>query len=77
MTAGEAINAPRIHHQWMPEKLNFENRWDQPHTISALRAFGHETIHTGGVGVAQLIQVTTDGVRAASDPRGGGRPAGY
>lgn len=77
MTPGEAIDAPRFHHQWMPEKLNFENRWDQPRTISALRAFGHETNHTGSIGVAQLIQVAPDGVHAASDPRGGGRPAGY
>ncbi|MCH7547703.1 MAG: gamma-glutamyltransferase [Planctomycetes bacterium] len=77
MTPGEAIDAARIHHQWMPEKLYFENRWNQLQTISALRAFGHETDRTGSIGVAQLIQVASDGVHAASDPRGGGRPAGY
>ena len=77
MTPGESIAAPRFHHQWMPDKLNFENRWDHPHTISALRALGHVTDHMGAIGVAQIIQVTADGIRAASDPRGGGRPAGY
>ena len=52
-----------------------------------MNALGHETGATDGVGVAQVIGVTPGdggagnagegGVHAASDPRRGGRPAGY
>ena len=77
MTSGRAVAAPRFHHQWMPNVLQFENDWCDPAVSSALQQLGHETGTTESVGVVQLIRVTPKGIRAASDPRKGGAPAGY
>ena len=77
MHPGEAVAAARLHHQWMPMRLDFEAEWTNAATISAMRALGHETGSIDGVGVAQVIGVTTRGVHAASDPRRGGQPAGH
>ena len=72
-----AVDRARIHHQWMPETLRFEDGWSSPGTISNLKALGHVVENIDGVGVAQMIGIDEQGVHAASDPRRGGRPAGY
>lgn len=72
-----AVTAPRFHHQWLPEVLQFEDRWTDEHVIDAMQRRGHTTGRRDDIGVVQLIRVSTDGIRAASDPRKGGRPAGY
>ena len=77
MTPRQAVAALRFHHQWMPNVLQFESAWPDPAVPSALQQLGHETGTTGSVGVVQLIRVTPEGIRAASDPRKGGAPAGY
>ena len=77
MTPRQAVAALRFHHQWMPNVLQFESAWPDPAVPSALQQLGHETGTTGSVGVVQLIRVTPDGIRAASDPRKGGATAGY
>ena len=78
MHPGEAVAAARLHHQWMPMRLEFERGWTDAAPISAMRALGHETGPTDGVGTAQIIVAReAGGVHAASDPRRGGRPAGH
>ncbi|MCH8152430.1 MAG: gamma-glutamyltransferase [Planctomycetes bacterium] len=77
MTPAEAVAAPRFHHQWLPNVLQFEDGWTDECTIGALKILGHEVGRRDEVGVVQLIQVTAEGIRAASDPRKGGQPAGY
>ena len=77
MTPAEAVAAPRFHHQWLPNVLQFEDRWTSEATISARQNRGHEVGRRDEVGVVQLIQVTAEGIHPASDPRKGGRPAGY
>ncbi|MHC4415013.1 MAG: gamma-glutamyltransferase [Planctomycetota bacterium] len=73
----EAVGAARFHHQWRPDVLQFEARWTDQPTIAALEALGHNTARRDRVGVVQLIRNGPDGIRAASDPRKGGAPAGY
>ena len=77
MTPVEAVAQPRFHHQWMPNVLQFEEGCVSQLTIDHLKAYGHETGSIAKVGEVQMIRVTQDGIRAASDPRKGGRPAGY
>jgi gamma-glutamyltranspeptidase/glutathione hydrolase len=77
MTPEEAVDAPRLHHQWIPETLQFETRWTDRSAIDAMIERGHQIDDGGTVGVVQLIRVSPDGIRAASDPRKGGRPAGW
>ena len=77
MTPHEAVVAPRFHHQWMPDVLVFEDAWSDRATIAALEAMGHRSGRRRDIGVVQLISVDDDGIRAASDPRKGGAPAGW
>ncbi|RDJ08908.1 gamma-glutamyltransferase [Rhizobium grahamii] len=41
MDISQAVNAPRIHHQWQPDKIYFEPYTLSPDTIRALIAMGH------------------------------------
>jgi len=77
MMPEHAVRAARFHHQWLPDELQFEDRWVNENVIKALRTFGHATGRRDRIGVVQLIRVDDDGIRAASDPRKGGQPAGY
>ncbi|MHC4949153.1 MAG: gamma-glutamyltransferase [Planctomycetota bacterium] len=77
MPPREAVAAPRFHHQWMPDELQFERRWTDEHVIDVLAAAGHRTGRREGVGKIVVVRVDGDGLRAASDPRKGGRPAGH
>ena len=77
MTPVEAIASPRFHHQWMPDRLDFEEAWGDDETIDELEAIGHATGRRASIGKVQLIEITPDGlIRPASDPRKGGVPAG-
>lgn len=79
MPAAEAVAAARFHHQWMPDVLQFEDRWTDEAAMDAMRARGHEVGRREDVGVVQVIRRATGqpGWTAASDPRKGGRPAGW
>lgn len=77
MPPAEGVGQPRFHHQWMPETLLFEGRWSDDGLRASMRARGHDVGERDGVGVVQLIRRHADRLRAASDPRKGGAPAGY
>lgn len=77
----DAIDQPRFHHQWQPDKL-FLERGFSPDTIELLRAMGHNVEpNTFSVALVQAIQVeSTDGKRwlaGGQDGRGEGKVAGY
>ena len=55
MNAQEAVDAPRFHHQWLPDRLQFERNGLSPDTIAALKARGHVVQEIGVQGVAQVI----------------------
>jgi gamma-glutamyltranspeptidase/glutathione hydrolase len=74
-TPRKAVQAPRLHHQWMPRRLNVEQGFDAG-IRRALDQLGHP-VQTGDEGaVVQAAARTQTGLRAASDPRKHGRPAG-
>ncbi|NNM27647.1 MAG: gamma-glutamyltransferase [Phycisphaerales bacterium] len=73
----EAVALPRVHHQWMPEVLEFERRWDDEEAVAAMERLGHATTRSIRESIVQLVEADAQGVRPASDPRKGGRPAGY
>ncbi|MBI2477991.1 MAG: gamma-glutamyltransferase, partial [Planctomycetia bacterium] len=59
MTLAEAINAPRMHHQWFPDELRFEGADSPEHAelIEQLQARGHTVLHRARQGSAHSIQV--------------------
>ena len=83
MNLRQAINAPRVHHQFLPDVLFTEVSGTAPETRAALEARGHTVAPRPPfgthIGDAQGIYIDPrSGVRyGASDPRMGGAPAGY
>lgn len=77
MDVGDAIDAPRVHHQWLPDQVYME-----PGRLSAsgrleLMGKGHTVKNYVLPCNAQGVMVLPGGLEGASDPRGGGEPAGY
>ncbi|HEY3381731.1 MAG TPA: gamma-glutamyltransferase [Vicinamibacterales bacterium] len=70
MNAQEAVDAPRFHHQWLPDRIVYE-RWGlSPDTVKLLQNMGHTLAPTTVQGVAEVIVVNKDGVlEGASDRR--------
>ena len=71
MTIQDAVNAPRFHHQWLPDVLSTERDALPPATVSALEAMGYRLRAGGGQGTAHSIFVDPKtGARiGAADPR--------
>jgi len=55
MNAQEAVDAGRIHHQWLPDRLSVERYGFSADTITQLKAMGHTVAEVGGQGVAEVI----------------------
>ena len=49
MSLKAAIDAPRFHHQWMPDNISFEVDFPEA-TIEALKAMGYTTAKRGYFG---------------------------
>jgi gamma-glutamyltranspeptidase / glutathione hydrolase len=79
MTIQEAVDAPRIHHQWMPDKLTLEKTGFAQDVRDGLRACGYTLAIRGSIGDCQAIMVEPQtGVRlGAADPREDGLALGY
>lgn len=77
MDAKEAVEQPRFHHQWMPDKLQMEDGLFNNEREHLLGKLGHVVERRDAVGNVQVITRGADGWHAASDPRKGGAPAGY
>ncbi|MBW2245197.1 MAG: gamma-glutamyltransferase [Deltaproteobacteria bacterium] len=77
MDVQEALNFPRFHHQWVPDRLLVEPATPAD-VVEALRARGHNVeISKRNWSSAQAIVVEPDGLHlGASDPRGDGRAQG-
>jgi gamma-glutamyltranspeptidase/glutathione hydrolase len=55
MNAQEAVDAGRIHHQWLPDRLSVERYGFSADTLKMLQAMGHTVAEGGGQGAAQVI----------------------
>jgi gamma-glutamyltranspeptidase/glutathione hydrolase len=81
----QALNAPRLHHQHLPDRIQYEMASLSPQVIAALEAMGHrvEERYLSGdvyphIGDVQAIQRLPDGrLAGASDLRRGGAAVGY
>ena len=55
MNVQEAIDAPRFHHQWLPDVVRYERRGLSPDTLALLEARGHRLQAIGAQGAAHAI----------------------
>jgi gamma-glutamyltranspeptidase/glutathione hydrolase len=74
----EAVNAPRFHHQWLPDEILVEDRLS-PDTMNLLRSKGHKlkVDHFWGDGECIMIDPKTGERLGASDGRNNGKAVGY
>jgi gamma-glutamyltranspeptidase/glutathione hydrolase len=78
MNVVQAVNAPRVHHQHLPDQIYYENGALDAATVAALEALGHTLVERNEVsGDVQMILVDGAALSAWSDPRRGGRAVGY
>jgi len=73
-----AVDAPRFHDQWMPDRVFLEPGISED-TADRLRDAGYTVQRVGGIGDCEAIAVdpATGWRFGASDPRGDGKAAGY
>lgn len=79
MNVQDAVDAPRVHHQWQPDKLSLE-RGISPDTVALLKSRGYDVDYAPGVVLAQVAAIVSDGgwLQGASDGRSAaGKAAGY
>jgi len=79
LTPAEAIAAPRIHHQHLPDQVEYEPGGMDVELGAALQGMGHP-LHERDefIGDVQMVVVEGDGTKVGySDPRRGGRPGAY
>ena len=80
MNIQEAIDAPRFHHQWLPDRLVYERYGLSPDTVALLEARGHtlETRRSQGSAQAIFYDADADLLEGAADRRrAGSTAAGY
>ncbi len=80
MSARAAVDAPRVHHQLLPDEIGLERQGVDGITLGTLAQMGHEVSPGSGYfGEVELILRTGDGTYVGvSDPRRqGGRALAY
>ena len=79
MNVVQAVNAPRAHHQHLPDQIFYERDGLPSDVVAELESRGHTVVERGGIsGDVQAIMVMPDGtLEAASDPRRGGAAVGW
>jgi gamma-glutamyltranspeptidase/glutathione hydrolase len=76
MNVQEAVDWPRFHHQWLPDKLYIEPGFS-PDTIRLLEARGHTIERTRSIGEVAAILAGGAWLEGAADSRSEGKAAGY
>lgn len=78
MNIREAIDAPRFHHQGLPDAIAHEPFAFSPDTRAILESMGHKFDERSSIGFATGIQAMGEGLLAGhSDARGEGAALGY
>jgi gamma-glutamyltranspeptidase/glutathione hydrolase len=77
MDVQQAVDQPRLHHQWLPDQLYLE-RGFSPDTIGLLRKMGHDCVTNAGAVASVEALVVDDGwIQGAHNGRSNGKSAGY
>lgn len=84
MTMQEAVNAPRFHHQWLPDTVFIEENTFGAETLAKLKEMGHHFQQRGSmierktIGKVDAILKRTDGLlEGAADGRGEDAAMGF
>lgn len=76
MSALDAVNKPKFHHQWLPDEVYIERDFPEA-TKTALTAMGYKLVERSAIGRTEVIKVVNGKKETAADKRGDDSVAGY
>jgi gamma-glutamyltranspeptidase/glutathione hydrolase len=76
MSIQDAVDWPRIHHQWLPDELRMETGFS-PDTIELLKARGHHVRMVDSQGEVAAVLFDGQWLQGAADPRTESTAEGY
>jgi gamma-glutamyltranspeptidase/glutathione hydrolase len=76
MSLADALGAPRIHDQALPDRIEYEKGGVGADVVAALEQMGYKT-QPGGTGTLTAIRRVAGGWEGMVDPRATGLAAGY
>jgi len=76
MSAEDAVNKPKFHHQWLPDDIQVEKEFDAA-VKKQLEAMGYKVTARGHIGRTELIQLKGKQIIAVGDFRGDDDAEGY
>jgi gamma-glutamyltranspeptidase/glutathione hydrolase len=83
MNIREAVEKPRIHHQWLPDSIHYEQKALSEDVKNKLVEMGYAFIDDDAefriIGITEGIMIDQENkiIYGAADPRGGGMAVGY
>jgi gamma-glutamyltranspeptidase/glutathione hydrolase len=77
MTLADAMRAPRLHHQSIPDSLSYERGGVSMAVLDSLRAMGHALKQVGSLVNINAIMRVKGGWEGVSEPRASGGAVGY
>ena len=77
MPLADAMRAPRIHNQALPDEMRLETNGFPAATIDSLRAMGHTVNFLGGIANVNAIRRVPGGWHGVSEPRAFGAAIGF
>lgn len=78
MTLDETVRTARFHHQWLPDRIDFEQGKFSPDLLNSLRDSGYQINERTDWGDLHMIYIDESGLmQPAADYRRGGMVSGY
>ncbi len=77
LSASDAVNKPKFHHQWQPDSVFYEKGFPEP-VLGQLRKMGYRMVDNGPIGRTELILIGSNGeIEAVGDGRGDDAADGF
>jgi gamma-glutamyltranspeptidase/glutathione hydrolase len=77
MSAEDAVNKPKFHHQWLPDEIFVEADFSQA-VRQQLQQMGYKVTQRGAIGQTEVIRINANGtIEAIADKRGDDSASGY
>ncbi len=77
MTLADAMRAPRMHHQALPDAIRMESVGFNPAVLDSLRVMGHDLQLQQGIANVNAVMRVSGGWHGVREPRGAGLAVGY